>query len=161
MTSSQPINRLVWGLNICFYWPLTFSYTLIPIILTSFNFYILRILLILGGFNTVFYWPLTHFPTFYGSSAIYFTIYSNYFWVHFCFIYIKLCESWCLVGSVLLYVKCTTWTDKVVAIVRIFVAAVRRWIAVAVVVEIATTIVPVGAGPWTTGLECPVPYISC
>ena len=52
-----------------------------------------------------------------------------------------------LVGSVLLYIKCTTQTDIVVAIVRIVVAAVSRWIDVAVVAVKATTKVPADAGP--------------
>ena len=58
----------------------------------------------------------------------------------------KVARSW-LMGSVLLYVKCTTQTDVVVAVVRTAVAALCRWIAVAVVVVTATTIEPVVAGP--------------
>ena len=64
----------------------------------------------------------------------------NYFWVHFRFVYIKLCESWCLVGSVLLYVKCTAHTNAIVAVVRsVAVAAVSRVTAAAVAVVTTTT----------------------
>ena len=47
----------------------------------------------------------------------------------------------------LLYVKCTTQTEDVVAVVRIAVAAVSRVIVVAVVVVTTTTLVPAEAGP--------------
>ena len=65
----------------------------------------------------------------------------------FILFYIKLYGSWCLVESVLLYVKCTTQTDIVVAVVRTVAVAVCRWNAAAVEAVIATTIGPVAAGP--------------
>lgn len=50
-------------------------------------------------------------------------------------------------NSVLLYVKRTTQTDIVVAVVRTDVVAVSRWKAAAAVAVKATTTVPVVAGP--------------
>ena len=65
----------------------------------------------------------------------------------FILFYIKLYGSWCLVESVLLYVKCTTHTDAVAAAARIADVATRCITDVAAAAVPTTAAAPVVAGP--------------